>query len=231
MDSNIYLKLIGHRGRIKIWTVNGAQVRQQLDEEFTNFGQHYRFSCIPENEFWIDTEAVPDERRFFIDHLLVEWNLMRQGMSYEKALDLADLRERAERGKTQDFHKVSNQAGIVQPEKCHSEKLGKVGETVTVWICNGRLVRSVFYTDFTSGGHEFVYSWVPKNEVWIDNDLVPAERPFTILHELFERRLMKKGWSYPAAHRHASKIEWQCRNGQKDLPTQLRQLHFTTTQG
>ena len=42
-----------------------------LDEEFTNFGQHYRFNCIPENEFWLENEATPDERRFFIDHLLL----------------------------------------------------------------------------------------------------------------------------------------------------------------
>jgi len=56
-----YLEKIGQRGDITVWSVDGIYVRRNLDEEFTNFGQHYRFECIPENEFWIDIEASPDE--------------------------------------------------------------------------------------------------------------------------------------------------------------------------
>ncbi len=32
---------------------------------------------------------------------------------------------------------------------------------VQVWIVNGRLVRSVFDIDFTAGGHDYVYEFVP----------------------------------------------------------------------
>jgi hypothetical protein len=31
-----------------------------MDEEFTNFGQHYRYPYIPKNELWIDQEAGHD---------------------------------------------------------------------------------------------------------------------------------------------------------------------------
>jgi len=65
-----------------------------VDEEFTNFGQHYRYPYIPDKEFWIDQEAEHDERQFFIDHLLVEHELMAKGMSYGEALTAADQAER-----------------------------------------------------------------------------------------------------------------------------------------
>jgi len=55
---------------------DGVYIRGHIDEEFTNFGQHYRFPFIPERELWIDAEAKDDERAFFIDHLLVEHDLM-----------------------------------------------------------------------------------------------------------------------------------------------------------
>ena len=42
---------------------------------------------------------------------------------------------------------------------------------LSVWIVNGRLVRSVFDIDFTAGGHDYVYEFVPENEVWIDDSI------------------------------------------------------------
>ena len=41
---------------IQVWVVDGEYIRTYVDEEFTNFGQHYRFPYIPENEFWLDRE-------------------------------------------------------------------------------------------------------------------------------------------------------------------------------
>ena len=81
-----YLKKVDERGDIQVWVVDGAYIRGHIDEEFTNFGQHYRYDYIPVNEFWIDQEAEHDELQFFIDHLLVEHRLMAQGVPYAKAL-------------------------------------------------------------------------------------------------------------------------------------------------
>ena len=73
-----YLEKIDQRGNLAIWLVDGGYIRGHMDEEFTNFGQHYSFSYIPKDEFWIEKETKTDEQRFFIDHLLVEHRLMSQ---------------------------------------------------------------------------------------------------------------------------------------------------------
>ena len=68
----------------------------------------------------------------------------------------------------------------------------KLESGLSVWIINGRLVRSGFDDDFTEGGHDYVYEFVPRDEIWIDNDLEEVERPYVLLHELHERNLMAK---------------------------------------
>ena len=52
-----YLQKDDTRGDYQVWIVDGAYIRGHIDEEFTNFGQHYRFPYIPENELWLDREA------------------------------------------------------------------------------------------------------------------------------------------------------------------------------
>jgi len=37
-----------------------GDIRGRIDEEFTNFSQHYRYSYIPNKEFCIDQEAEHD---------------------------------------------------------------------------------------------------------------------------------------------------------------------------
>lgn len=64
-----YLRKVGQRGRIGIWIVDGSYIRAHIDEEFTNFGQHYSFKYIPKEEFWIDQGVSPEEQKFFISHL------------------------------------------------------------------------------------------------------------------------------------------------------------------
>jgi hypothetical protein len=219
-----YIRFIGHRGQLKIYLVDGGYVRTHLDEEFTNFGQHFRFSCIPENELWLENEAVPDERRFFIDHLLVEWKLMKQGQSYNTAITYADIKERSERARSRDSKKILDRSGIPDPAKVHLRLLTDTTTGVKIWLIDGRLVRSDFNIDFTEGGHEFVYDFVPPDEVWLDNDLAPSEYPFVLLHELHERNLMSKGMAYPEAHRRSSRLEWSCRHNQDRLITQLKSL-------
>ena len=209
------IKKIGQRGKINIWMVDGKKIRSEADEEFSNFGQHYRYKYIPEYEFWLDVEGKRDERKYFIDHLLTEWKLMKSGWSYEKALEVGDLEEKSERAKNEKI------IGPAECSKAHVELWGKTKGGLEVWIVDGKLVRSSFFIDFTEGGHHFVYPWVPEKEVWIDNDVVKEEREYVLLHELFERGLMKIGWEYHKAHRLASRIEWNCRHGRRDLKKAL----------
>ncbi len=216
-----YIEKVGQRGRISIWVVDGAYVRSHIDEEFTNYAQHYAFGFVPQDEFWIDREGKPDELKFFVDHLLVEHRLMAKGVPYDTALEAADKVELAERKKSGDVRKVKDGKSLPDPAKVHVRLWKKLGDGVSVWIVDGRLVRSVFDVDFTEGGHDHVYEFVPENEVWIDNDLEEMERPFVLLHELHERNLMSRGWDYDRAHEDSSKIEYHCRHNPNELHAAL----------
>jgi hypothetical protein len=213
-----YVQQIGERGNIKVWIVDGSYIRGNIDEEFTNFGQHYRYSYIPQNEFWIDQEAEQDEAQFFIDHLLVENRLMAKGMPYEEALVKADQAERKERRRAGDL-KLLTHHGKELPKgaQVHERLWKKLENGLTIWIVNGRLVRSVFDVDFTAGGHDHVYEFIPENEVWIDDDIEEEERAYVLLHELHERNRMAKGWPYNKAHAEASELEYRCRHHPDEL--------------
>jgi hypothetical protein len=216
----------------EVWIVDGEYVRDELDEEFTNYGQHYQFNCIPKNEFWIDKETVPGEEKFYIDVMLLMYHLMEKGMSREKAAKLADNLEKKERAKSElmkrEFERKKHKEEILKD--IHKKLLRKYSGKIKVWVVNGELIRDLFFLDFTEGGHDKVYNFIPENEVWIDDDVTSKERKFVLLHELHERNLMSKGWCYDiqdsrpksirfdkihnihqSAHHSASEIEYYCR--------------------
>jgi hypothetical protein len=213
-----YIKKIDQRDELSIWAVDGSYIRSKIDEEFTNFGQHYRYNYIPGNEFWIDLGTKSDEWRFFIDHLLVEHRLMEKGMPYEKAIVEADREERKERRRAHDVSRLTNHGKkLPEGKDVHIRLWKKLKSGISVWIVNGRLVRSVFDIDFTAGGHDYVYEFVPENEVWIDDDIEEAERGYVLLHELHERNRMASGWDYDKAHNESSRLEYNLRHHPDEL--------------
>jgi hypothetical protein len=213
-----YIQRDETRGDYQVWIVDGAYIRGHIDEEFTNFGQHYRYPYIPEKEFWLDMEAKRDEYSFFIDHLLVEHDLMAKGATYADAITQADQVERKERRRAGDVRKIKNQGqGLPDASKVHESLWKKLENGISVWIVNGRLVRSAFDIDFTAGGHDHVYEFVPAGEVWIDDDIEEEERGFVLLHELHERNRMSAGMPYSQAHNESSKLEFHCRHHPDEL--------------
>ncbi len=213
-----YLKKIDERGPLVIWAVDGTYIRTHLDEEFTNFGQHYRYKYIPENEFWIDLGTKSDEWKFFIEHLLVEYRLMKDGMPYKQAIVQADAEERKERRRAGDLNRETNHGQkLPEGKDAHIRLWKKLKSGLSAWIVNGRMVRSVFDIDFTAGGHDYVYEFVPENEVWIDDDIEENERGYVLLHELHERNRMAAGWNYDKAHAESSRLEYHYRHHPDEL--------------
>ncbi len=152
MDENKppYIRKYTSREGIEIWLVDGEYIRKNIDEEFTNFGQHYRFAYIPEDEFWIDQEAQDPEYPFFIDHLFTEYNLMKQGKTYAAAITAADEIELQHRRKAKDDRKVLLASkGLPDLSVVHLFLWKKLENGVSVWVVDGRLVRSLFDRDFT----------------------------------------------------------------------------------
>lgn len=218
--------LVDHYGNLEIWEVDGEKIRQELDIEFPNFAMWPDFSYIPKNELWLDKEHHPDERQFFIDHLLAQWIVLKSGQDNTTAVNKAYRVERSERAKAGDKAKVFDSKGQPHPNSVHEKLLSTTTTGLKIYLINGRLVRSAFFIDFMDGGHHFVYPWVPQDEIWIDDDLSPSEYPFVILHELFERQLMSEGHSYNYSHPKASKIELECHQQLKDLKTELNALGY-----
>ncbi len=119
-----YLEKIGQREGINIWIVDGAYVRMNLDQDFTNYGQHYACSYIPEDEFWIDKEGQSDELELFIDRLLLEHRLMaHEGMPVARALEEANAAELAARKKLGDVEKLMNAKTSSRRKKSPRETL------------------------------------------------------------------------------------------------------------
>lgn len=221
MPKEPYLKKLEPIDGFEVWEVDGEYVRNKINREFTNFGQHYRFEFIPLNEFWIDKQhGANDETDFYINHMIVEWNMMKNGMKYDDAIAVADSVEKRERLRSDFVKKLEKKVSSINsdvPKEVYKEKLEKYKGVVDVWVVSGEAVRGLYFIDFTEGGHHFVYDFIPLNEVWIDDDLVPAERDFVILHELHERYLMSTGMDYHHAHRSSSIIEYKCRNDGSQL--------------
>src|SRR5260370_16053005 len=79
------LQLLERRGPVSVWLVDGAYVRENIDEEFSNFGHHYSCSAIPQDEVWLEQGAVPAEQRFFPHQAAVEREVMAQGKGFRTA--------------------------------------------------------------------------------------------------------------------------------------------------
>jgi len=92
-------------------------------------------------------------------------------------------------------------------------RLLKTVEGVKVYLVNGGYVRRK-HVDFTEGGHDLVYSYIPKNEIWLDNDNYD-EKPYILMHELTEREAMKRGLRYSQAHLVANVSETLLRGEKK----------------
>jgi hypothetical protein len=221
----IYIKKYEKVSGFKVWIVDGKYIRDYVEEEFTNYGQHYQFKFIPEDEFWIDKERSPGEEQYFIDSMLAMHRLITKGMKDREAAKIADRIEKRERSKSKlmkNEMKIKKHNGNLI-KTIHRHLLKEYNKwKIKIWIVKGEVVRDLFFLDFTEGGHDRVYSFIPENEVWIDDDLDLEERKFVILHEMHERNLMGKGKTYNEAHKSSSKIEYYCRKHPKKLDRFIR---------
>lgn len=196
-----YIRLYRRLKHDRVWIVDGRWIRANLDDEFTNFGHHFGFKFIPKDEIWLDRQHTPGEEKYFVRHALVERWLLSRGMARGRAIDHANRAERAARLKSPRLQRLArDRFAPAVMRRLRRRRLVSYGRRLKVYVVNGELVRGLYHLDFTGGGHDFIYNFIPPNEVWIDDDLNPRERPYYVLHELNERRLMAAGWTYNRAH-------------------------------
>jgi len=193
-----YLKKVGVFSGYKVFYVSGYWVRNNIDRQFPNFGYSNNCPYIPEDEFWIDKENGKKEVRFWIDYLIAFKRFLAEGKEYSEAANLASKIEQRERSKQKSLQKIRKiKLKDKLLKKIHKKRLLKnYTNHLKIWVVRGDLVRSLFDLDFNQGGHGLVYNFIPKNEIWVDDDLYKKETPFVLIHELHEILLMKKGWKY-----------------------------------
>lgn len=120
-----------------------------------------------------------------------------------------------------DSQKVEKVYSHSDLEGIYRLKIGK-RRGLDIWIVDGAKVRKELYIDFVLGGNDQRYKFIPDGEIWIDNSISVEELEFTIIHEIFERELMKQGMTYAKAHELAAQEELKARINKTDSIDDLR---------
>lgn len=195
-----------HPDNKKIVYVDGFKIRQLLDADFpmmdyfnddpTYFDPKY---YIPENELWIDY-VFRDETEF-----LIELDKINHNFGLEQ------------RNKAATGNKVDQQ-------RAHLHSLLKINslpnfiithqlqDNLVINYVDGQIVRQYFDPEFMFGGHDFVYSYIPNNQIWIDNKMNDLDKPHVLVHEMEERSQMEiYKFNYDQAHEYATTMEKRSR--------------------
>lgn len=207
-----------------VYSVNGFAVRNfaKPDEEFGNFATRDEFpTLIPKREIWISKKLAPREGVFFISNALAQCSRQAAGAtvkSYDEGLEV----ERLLREKLNGIQFRDGKPHKKVPAEIYLRDYTTLPDPqgpVQVWIVDGNLVRSYYKTDYTEGGHGYVYPWVPHAEIWIEDGVDNREVPFIVCHEYLERRLMRDDrLGYDRAHEICSALEFDLRKGQGATP-------------
>lgn len=206
----------------EVWIVDGKKVREEIFPEFLYGGNNQRYPFVPANEIWIDHAISCEEFRYTLLHEIRECGLMACcGMTYDAAHDSALALEQQLR--LQDLATAQNHEAHLQ-KVCPTDSYGQkeiprlgdslslrnvyrvyVGrrEGVDVWIVDGSVVRRDVYPDFGLSGNDYAYHFIPRGELWLDNQVSCEEMEFSIRLELHERRVMSRGEAYDNAYESA----------------------------
>lgn len=223
---SVYLRI----GKWIVYIVDGEYIRNHGYVDFMAAGNWYTHSYIPQGEIWLDKEYRHDEYHFTLENELGEIKGWERGLKFAQAEEAGDqaenkMRIRAQMKEPRSERKFGQGQGFVR-----SRLLGTTRYGVKVKEVNGDDVRTNYDNEYIGGGHDRVYRYIPKNEVWLDDDLLPTEVYYTLVHELYERFLMvTQNLPYLKAHEHANRLETECRHGYIDVMQTLDQLGWDTT--
>lgn len=184
----------------KVYLVDGKKIRATKDKDFTNWASGDNKPYVPKGEIWIDKQSSKDEHGYYQDNANALSRFVAKGHPYEKAREMADAVENRERHKLEPGMDGSR-AGV------YKRLIKSAPGKPKIWEVHGDEVRKRFKTDYTEGGHGLVYNFIPKNEVWMDDNVDPSESKNFLVHELHERNLMAGGLDYRSAHKKANQAE------------------------
>lgn len=217
-----YIKKIFEKNKYKFFYVDGAWIRENINEEFTTYADHLKFEFIPDGEIWIEQEFGKKEWKYYVKYFLAKLKYLNEFYEYRTAIKLANTVEQNERNKNPSVKRLKKLSKSEQVKAIHKKFLKKYSNKIKVWIVNGFLVRSLYFLDYCAGGHDKVYHFIPEGEIWIDDALSPKDLKCTLIHEAHERILMKKGMTYDKAHNRSSRLELYCRKHPRKIDRILK---------
>jgi len=168
------------------------------NEEFCTIAIHDDFpTSIPKNEIWIDSNIKLNEIDTLLKGVIKRISLGDSYSSYEKA---------------QKYEKSIRNGSKSKIKKKKYISLDDGENKIKVYFVSGKSIRDKYKTDFSQGGHGYVYNWILKDEIWIEEEEI-EECTFILAHEYVEMMMMRElGMKYEKAHGFASKIENWFRN-------------------
>ena len=204
----------------RVCTVDAFGVRSltRHDEEFTNFAIHTDFpSLIPAGEIWIDERLFEAEGLFCLVDAMVHLKKLEEGVPEDEAYRAGVKAERLLREQVTGVKFRGGKPHKRTPPEVYIGTYATLDDPkgpVEARLVDGNLVRSLYRTDYVEGGHGYVYPWVPKGQIWLEQGVADRELPFVLAHEYTELRLMRDdGLEYDPAHAIAAKVEFALREG------------------
>jgi hypothetical protein len=207
-------KFYDNYDKYQVYLVNDAEFRSlsPAAEEFAGFATSHDQKFVPKHQIWISDKVSDKDRFFYINNALAQLRKMEEGKSCSEAYDYAIKLERKLREQVDHIEFQPHADGDQIPKAVYKAKYGEMndgGEQIPVWIINGEMVRDLYRTDYVEGGHGYVYRWIPKSEIWIEDCVREEEIPYILIHEFVERELMKyQHMKYAQAHSIAAKVEF-----------------------
>lgn len=188
--------------------VDGFLIRNTLDLEFSLIHQYgisitaiHRKFYIPKDEIWIDN-IVREETDF----------LVKSEVYFDRPEVKEELAKNEAEGRTFDEKRSVLKKLCLPPPVPIFEVKREPNEKLDILYVDGSMIRKYFDPEWSFGGHDLVYSYIPKGQIWIDILIDPKEIKYILQHELSERNFMdKEGKDYNIAHDYASVEEKESR--------------------
>ena len=206
-------------GKYKIKYIDGNKFRSSSieHEEFCSYAIHEDFpDKIKKDEIFIDKHLNENDSKLILRSAIQRLKDLKSGMSSEKAYDQSIKFEKSLREKAKLQHKDKEDKFTKHGKKYLTIKDDKF--PVNVYLVSGKEIRDKYKTDFSQGGHGYVYPWIPHNEIWIEKEVDPKEYIYILAHEYTELLLMRdKKMKYEEAHIKASGKEMHFRHLHKSI--------------
>jgi hypothetical protein len=93
------------------------------------------------------------------------------------------------------------------------------GMTVYVYGVDGEYIADQLDVGWAGGGHGYIDTFTPRNEIWLEQDYSDRRRLGVLQHEIAERMAMRDDKPYTPAHHNANEAEAQWRRATYNVPS------------